>query len=79
MTVVARNGSGRLSALPDTHGLRVPLLVRSSSGLLPQPGGLRSLPGLVPSPGTQRRDRGAESGYEADSDKQYEIGQFGLS
>jgi hypothetical protein len=29
--VVARNESGRLSDLPETHGLRVPLLVRSDS------------------------------------------------
>ena len=43
------------------------------------PGGLRGVLGLVPSPGTQRRDGGAESGCEADSDKQDEIGQFGLS
>ena len=40
---------------------------------------LRGVLGLVPSPGTQRRDGGAESDCEADSDKQDEIGQFGLS
>jgi hypothetical protein len=34
---------------------------------------------LVPSPGTQRGDGGAESDYKADSDKQDEIRQFGLS